>query len=521
MNTQERLLKPNEIDAIIFDLDGVITRTRNTHMKAWKYLFDDFLRSQGNDDEMDELDYLDYIDGKPRYEGVRSFLESRDIELPFGNEDDEPGHDTVCALGNLKNQKFQKLVRTEGVEVYEAAVDRLKEYRSKGIKMAVVSSSKNCKTIVEQGGLANFFDTRVDGIVSAERGLEGKPNPDIFLEAARELNARPEKSIVFEDANAGVQAGQHGFFALVVGVAHHNNEKALLENGADIVIKDFDDFELFEDEELAGYFRPSKPMVFSENSKVFDLLKKKKPAFFLDYDGTLTPIVNRPEDAVITGEMRQTLKKLAQHFTVAVVTGRDKEDVQEFIKLDNIIYSGSHGYVTEGPNGLYMEHEKSEEIIRRLDAVEKDLHDLLDGQTEGFQVERKRYAIAVHYRNASEKDVPYVFKVVDKMLEKHEEIKKGEGKMVVEIKPDIDWHKGKAVTWIYEKLGFNKQDDTIPVFIGDDVTDEDAFHAIKDFGIGILVENKGQDTEASFTLKNVFQVRAFFNEIIRMYQDKQ
>lgn len=514
MSKQKGALQAKEIDAIIFDLDGVITRTRNTHMNAWKYLFDGFLKSRGSSDEMDELDYLDYIDGKPRYKGVESFLESRDIELPYGSEDDPPGMDTVCALGNKKNEKFQQLVQTEGVETYADAVDCLKACRSKGIRMAIVSSSKNCKTIIDQVGLSRYFDTRVDGAISEERGLAGKPEPDIFLEAARELDARPERCIIFEDAISGVEAGQRGFFGLVVGVARFNNEETLRAHGADITVEDFDELELFDDEEIAGYFRPSKPMVFSEESTALDLLKEKKPAFFLDYDGTLTPIVQRPEDAKISEEMRDTLKELAKRYTVAVVTGRDKEDVRGFIRLDELIYSGSHGYVTEGPDDLYMEHEQSKEIISKLDKVEKDLHSLLDGQTEGVQVDRKRYAIALHYRNAREDDVPFVYKVVDKMLENYEGLKTGEGKMVVEIKPDIDWHKGKAVLWIYEALGLDKNDEVIPVYIGDDVTDEDAFKAIKDFGLGILVENRGQETEASYSLKNVFQVRAFFQKLI-------
>ncbi len=515
MNEIKGALQAKEIDAIIFDLDGVITRTRNTHMQAWKSLFDEFLKSRGSSDEMDELDYLDYIDGKPRYEGVQSFLESRDIELPYGSENDHPGFDTVCALGNKKNEKFHQLVKTEGVETYADAVDCLKACRSKNIPMAIVSSSKNCKTIIDQVGLSRYFDTRVDGAVSVERGLAGKPEPDIFLEAARELDARPERCVIFEDAISGVEAGQRGFFGLVVGVARFNNEDTLRTHGADITIEDFDELDLFDDEEIAGYFRPSRPMVFSEDATAIDLLKKKKPAFFLDYDGTLTPIVQRPEDAKISDEMRETLKELAKHYAVAIVTGRDKEDVRNFIRLDELIYSGSHGYVTEGPDGLYMEHEQSKEIVNKLDKVEQDLHDLLDGQAEGVQIDRKRYAIALHYRNASQDDVPFVFKLVDKMLEKYTGLKTGEGKMVVEIKPDIDWHKGKAVLWIYESLGLDKDDEVIPVYIGDDVTDEDAFRAIKDFGLGILVENHGQETEASYSLKNVFQVRAFFEEIMK------
>ncbi len=513
-------LQAKDIDALIFDLDGVLTQTRSVHKKAWKHSLDDFLKERGIDDFMNDHDYDEYIDGKPRYEGVKSFLASREIGLPYGNVEDSPGHGSVCALGNKKNVLFNKLIEQDGAEVYDEAVEQLQKWRSEGIKTAVVSSSKNCKTIIQQAGIADLFDVRVDGVIAAERGLNGKPDPDIFLEAARELQVRPERSIVFEDAISGVQAGQRGFFGLVVGVARFDNRKELLRHGADICISDFRAFDLFGDDEIAGYFRYTKPMVFSEESDVFAILSGKKPAFFLDYDGTLTPIVQRPEDAVLSDEMRDTLSDLAERFTVAVVTGRDKEDVQDFIQLDHLIYSGSHGYITSGPDGLYMKHEKSEEIIQTMDQVEEDLHNLFEGKAEGVQIDRKRYAIAVHYRNADEKDVPYVVDMVGKMLEKYKNLKTGKGKMVVELKPDIDWHKGKAVLWIYEALALDKQPDSIPVFIGDDVTDEDAFKVLKGKGLGILVENRGQDTAADFSLKDVFQVQQFFRKIIDMHDKR-
>ncbi|TVR43280.1 MAG: trehalose-phosphatase [Bacteroidia bacterium] len=514
---QNGYLTASDIDALIFDLDGVITQTRRVHKKAWKALFDGFLKSKGKDDSMTDRDYDDYVDGKPRYEGVRSFLKSRGVELPFGDTGDEPGYDTVCALGNKKNELFHDVIGEDGVDLYEPAVEKLKQWRAAGVKTAIVSSSKNCKFIIEQAVIDHLFDVRVDGMVSEERGLKGKPNPDIFLEAASELGARPERCIVFEDAISGVKAGQEGFFGLVVGVARFDNKDELLKHGADICIENFEAFDLFRSEEIAGYFQFTKPMVFSEDARVFELLSEKKPVFFLDYDGTLTPIVQRPEDAAISDEMRETLSELGRHFTVAVVTGRDKEDVMDFIRLDHLIYSGSHGYITSGPDGLFMEHEQSEEIIKKLDAVEEDLEKMLEGKAEGAQIDRKRYAIALHYRNAAEEDVPDVFEVVDRILEKYDSLKTGEGKMVVEIKPDIDWHKGKAVLWILEALGLDKKPDLLPVFIGDDVTDEDAFIAIKDIGIGILVENKGQDTAAAYSLKNVFQVRKFFEQLIRLY----
>ncbi len=517
--------KQPSIDALIFDLDGVVTQTRYLHQKAWKRLFDEFFNKTESDQAdadktientagMSESDYAAYLDGKPRYEGIKSFLNARDVQLPYGDKDDPPDAHTVCGLGNRKNELFRKLVAKDGAEVYEDAVANIRRWREQGMKTAIVSSSKNCKMIIEQAGIADLFDVRVDGLVSEQRGLKGKPQPDIFLEAAEELDALPERSIVFEDAISGVQAGQAGFFGMVVGVSRFDNAQELKDNGADICINNFDELDLDGNEEMKKYFQASMPMVFSKESDIFQKLKHKRPAFFLDYDGTLTPIVQRPEDAVLSDEMRKTLFDLADKFTVAVVTGRDKEDVQQFIKLDNIIYSGSHGYITSGPDGLFMEHEDSEKIIASLDNIEQELHEIFPEKAKGVQLDRKRHAIAVHYRNADEKDVPLVFDVVDEMLEKHKGHKKGEGKMVVEIKPDIDWHKGKAVLWILEALGINKDEQTIPIFIGDDVTDEDAFEAIKDKGIGILVENHGQQTAAAYSLKNVYQVRKFFERII-------
>lgn len=519
-NTHKKSQKQHRIEALVFDLDGVITQTRTLHKKAWEKLFDDFF--QKNPDNlntqrtggMSERDYATYIDGKPRYEGIKSFLSSRKISIPEGNQDDPPDASTIYGLGNKKNQLFQKLLKEEGAEVYEDAVAKIKIWRKHGIKTAIVSSSKNCRLILEQTGLDELFDVRVDGSVADQRGLKGKPDPDIFAEAVKDLGVSPEKSIVFEDAVSGVQAGQAGFFGLVVGVSRFDNAGELKDNGADICIDNFDGFEILNNKEINRYFNASKPMVFSQESDVFEKLKNKTPAFFLDYDGTLTPIVQRPEDARISDSMRNTLLRLSERYTVAVVTGRDHNDVKQFIRLDNIIYSGSHGYITTGPDGMHMEHEQSEKIITKLDKIETELHKVLDDKTEGVQIDRKRYAIAVHYRNAREQDVSIVFKTVDQMLEKHPGHKKGEGKMVVEIKPDIDWHKGKAVMWIMETLGIHKKNNVIPIFIGDDVTDEDAFKAIKGKGIGILVENHGQETTADYSLKNVYQVERFFEAII-------
>ncbi len=512
------------VDALIFDLDGVITQTRTTHEKAWREMFDKFFEQNvdkhGKQASMSEEDYQNYLDGKPRYQGVKSFLDSRGIELPWGNTNDKPGMETICSLGNMKNELFNEVLERDGVEIYEDALEKLKCWREQGLKTAIVSSSKNCKKIIEVAGIDHMFDTRVDGAVSEEIGLKGKPNPDIFTEAANRLNVRPEYSVVFEDAISGVQAGQSGYFGLVVGVNRFNNKEGLLNNGADITIDSFDELDLNDKELVEEYFsRPGKP-IFPGNKEIFDLLSRKKPAIFLDYDGTLTPIVSKPEDAIISDQMKETLKNLAEIFTVAIVTGRDKEDVENLVGINELIYAGSHGYIITGPGGLSMEHPDSKKIIPKLDEIEKEAKQLLEEKTVGTQMDRKRYAIGLHYRNARPEDEKTVNDILNMLLEKYPGHKKGEGKKIVEIKPDIDWHKGKAVEWIMDALELSEKDDTIPMFIGDDITDEDAFKVLKDKGLGIMVGSHGQKTYATYSLKNVFQVREFFNKLIELYSEK-
>ncbi len=513
------------VEALIFDLDGVLTQTRKTHKKSWEEMFDRFfdehVEKYGKQASMSENDYQEYLDGKPRYQGVRSFLASRDIELPWGSTDDAPGMGTICALGNLKNELFNEVLERDGVEVYEDAAEKLKTWKKMGMKTAIVSSSKNCKKIIEVAGIDNLFDTRVDGAVSEEIGLKGKPDPDIFTEAAKRLKARPEYCIVFEDAISGVQAGQGGFFGLVVGVNRFDNKDGLLKHGADITIDSFDELDITDKELIEEYFsRPGIP-VFPDNKKIFDTLARKKPVIFLDYDGTLTPIVSRPEDAVISQQMKKTLQKLAEKYTVAIVTGRDKEDVENLVKLDEIIYAGSHGYIISGPGGLSMEHPDSKKIIPVLDKIEKEAEKLLKQKTVGTQLDRKRYAIGLHYRNARPEDEKTVYDIVNGLIEKYPGHKIGEGKKIVEIKPDIDWHKGKAVEWIMDALEMSGRDDIIPVFIGDDITDEDAFKILKDKGLGIMVGSHGQKTSASYSLKNVFQVREFFKKLLNIHNSQK
>lgn len=231
-------------EAAIFDMDGVITRTAVVHSLAWKKMFDEYLhyREKEFSEPFHEFthagDYLAFVDGRPRYKGVDAFLKSRGIKLPAGRPEDSPDQQTVCGLGNRKNEFFNQVLEEEGVDVYDSTITLIKELWEKGIKVGVATSSKNCLPILEKAGITDLFTTHVDGVVSARLGLKGKPEPDIFTAASDNLGVKSHRAIIVEDAVSGVQAGRQGDFGLVIGVARENNARELQENGADIVVTD-------------------------------------------------------------------------------------------------------------------------------------------------------------------------------------------------------------------------------------------------------------------------------------------
>jgi beta-phosphoglucomutase family hydrolase len=225
---------PDGVTALLFDLDGVLTQTAKVHQAAWKEMFDEYLReSQGEGFEpFSKSDYERYVDGKPRYDGVRSFLESRGID-----------HDEalVRRLGDRKNDAVQRRIREDGVEVYEGSRRYLEAARDAGLRRAVVSSSANTEEVLNVTGLAALIEARVDGVVASRQGLPGKPKPDTFVEGARLLGATPKEAAVFEDALAGVEAGRAGDFGIVVGVDRVGQAARLKEHGADVVVQDLDE----------------------------------------------------------------------------------------------------------------------------------------------------------------------------------------------------------------------------------------------------------------------------------------
>ncbi|MEZ3178046.1 beta-phosphoglucomutase family hydrolase [Streptomyces pimonensis] len=231
---------PVGVLACLLDLDGVVTKTAVVHAAAWRETFDAFLRERDGAAfrPFTDADYDEYVDGRPRADGVRAFLASRSVELPEGGPGDPPGARTVHGLGNRKNELLLARIRTGGVEAYDGTLRYLAAVRARGLRTAIVSSSANCRDVLRSIGAEDLFDVRIDGVVAAERGLPGKPEPDTFLAAAADLGVEPSRAAVFEDALAGMDAGRAGQFGYVVGVDRVGRADALYAHGADRVVTD-------------------------------------------------------------------------------------------------------------------------------------------------------------------------------------------------------------------------------------------------------------------------------------------
>lgn len=499
---------------MIFDLDGVITRTARVHAAAWKKMFDTFLQQYTEKTapqfvpfDIDQ-DYRRYVDGKPRYDGVASFLASRSLTLPYGSPQDEPGAETVCGLGNRKNEYFLELIKQDGVEVYESTVQLVRHLRQIGVKTAVVSSSRNCAEILEAADLTALFDERVDGNDIGPDALRGKPEPDIFVEAARRLGVTPERAVIVEDALSGVEAGRRGGFGCVVGLDRSHQSEMLLEHGADTVVADLAELDC-SDENDPGQGLP--PSALQHMEEIIPP-KGQQLAVFLDYDGTLTPIVARPDLARLSESMHETLLRLSRACPIAVISGRDLADVQTKVGIESIFYAGSHGFDIAGPGRDKIQYEQGTQFLSLLDDTEEELREKLSSVV-GCLIERKRFSIAVHYRQVESSSLQQVKETVSDILHEHVQLRLSKGKKVYELQPNIDWDKGKALRWLLKTLELDR-DDVVPLYIGDDVTDEDAFAAIRDGGIGILVTDTAKPTEAHYHLRDPDEVRSFLESLI-------
>ena len=511
------ILDVNKFDGAIFDLDGVVTQTARLHAAAWKQLFDAYLhkhaaKTSSTFHPFDLVtDYRNFVDGKPRYDGVHSFLSSRGIHLPAGSPSDPQDRETIYGLGNRKNAFFLATLHTRGVATYPATIAFIQKLRRINKKTAVVTASENYREILEAAHVSNLFDIKVDGQDARTLHLQGKPQPDTFLKAAALLDIPPERAVVFEDALAGVAAGQAGHFGMVVGLDRADQSEALHAQGANLVIEDLEKLALRDSTGNIWRSAHALPSAIQNSTELISRLNGKRLVVFLDYDGTLTPIVERPELAVLPQDTREVLRDLSERCTVAIISGRDRPVVEQFINLDSLIYAGSHGFDIAGPPGLVGHHEIGNQHLPSLNQVEKELQLLLPA-APGLLIERKKFSIAVHYRMVAEDRVPTVQATIESIMSRHPDLRGTEGKKVFEFQPRLDWDKGQALLWLLDHLpGAHK--DVLPLYIGDDLTDEDAFRVLMDFGVSIVVENGFRFSCAQYALTGIDQVKTFLKDL--------
>ncbi len=507
------VLRREEFDAVVFDMDGVVTKTAAVHAIAWKRLFDDYMeeRSQSTGEDWRpfdvEVDYRQYVDGKPRYDGVRSFLASRGIALPEGTPDHAANVDTVCGLGNRKNGYFLEELEQHGVSVFESTVRLVRILHGVGIGTAIISASKNVALVLGAGGVGDLFPVCVDGITAAEMGLPGKPDPAVFVEAACRLGASIERTVVVEDARAGVKAGRRGGFGLVIGVDRTGDAEGLLAAGADVVVSDLADVV------VDPPFSPSALVCAGDIDR---RLCQATPALFLDYDGTLTPIVAHPDLAVLSDDMRAVLERLAAHFPVAIISGRELADVRRMVGIDGIVYAGSHGCDVDAPEALggRVQHAPlaaSDDVAAARAALTRKVEDI-----PGAWVEHKTFAVTVHFRQTPPDQVPRVMAAFDEVAPVFPGLRRTTGKMVLELRPAIAcYDKGKALLWLLERLE-TAVGAYVPVYIGDDTTDEDAFRAIAGRGVGVRIGDPHDVTAADYSLADVGEVLKLFRALLAL-----
>lgn len=447
----------SQYDAVLFDLDGVITKTAEIHIIAWERIFNDFLKAQkeqkqqqvkkvsATDDRADPFrsfditdDYRKYVDGKPRYDGICSFLDSRGIKLPRGRNDDLPGMNTIYSLGKKKDLIFKELI-AKGVDVYHSSIDLIEQLKLRGFKVAVVSSSRNCRAVLRSAHLSHIFDVKVDGVDRQRLDLKGKPHPDTYLAAADQLEIPADRCVVVEDAVAGVEAGVRGSFGLVVGVNRDNLKDLLIQAGADFVVNDLSEVKI-----KANI--SNLPGMFDFKKSIYAKMKDKDSVLFINYDTTPThyDTVVYPDGSKIDENYRDSLIKLSNFCSIVIISKKEPESIRKNISIDNILYVGGRNfriYCREVPNNF----------------IDKS--------------------------------------ILDKVLELH---------------TDPGDNMGKAVDFLIDALDISRTEGML-FYLGGDVSDEDAFSVLPGFGLGLVVGQGERETAAHYRLDSMEEVNGFLS----------
>ncbi|AFM16301.1 trehalose 6-phosphatase [Mycolicibacterium chubuense NBB4] len=490
---------PRYHDAVIFDLDGVVTDTAALHAAAWKATLDEYLsqrpRSAGEDSSpITDEEYRTLVDGKPN--GISDFLASRGISIPSGTEE-EDREGTARGLDKREQQLFTGLL-ADGVPIFESAVELVHDLSAVGICTAVVSSKSDCTRVLGAAGLQDLFGTRVDGLARSE----------LLMETARRLGAHPGRCVVIDSSELGMSAARDAGFGLVIGVARISRAKDLQRCGADIVVTDLVAVS------VRDSFRKTSEMAdaLSSYSELAPLLETRQPVVMLDFDGTLSEIVGDPDTATLIPGADKMLESLAARCHVAVISGRSLADIQRRIGVPGLWYAGSHGFELVAPDGTHHENAAGTAAIRDLGVAYTELRQRLAG-VDGLLIEDKRFSVAVHYRSVAPDRVDEIVAAV-RIICQRNRLRVTGGRKVVELRPDVEWGKGKTIDWILDRI--NGTDLLLPIYIGDDLTDEDGFDAVRHKGIGITVrsaETGDRRSAARFALADPDAVCQFLDRI--------
>jgi len=518
MNNHELVISRDDFDAVIFNLDGVVTHINKAHAAAWKQTFDSYLLNRNPQDGEDlepfhiDLDYRRYLDGKRRDVGIKHFLSSRHINLPRGDVEDPAYIETIHRLGVRKDLIFESITQQQGIEVHGCAIALIHRLRNAGMKTAVVSASKHCGMVLERAEIQDLFDARIDALEAERLDLDGKPDPYVILELARRLGVDPERSVVIEDSVIGVTASSRGHFGLNIGFDNGDRRELMLEHGADYVLSDLCRVHVdgAADDDLL-------PIELVDIKLVTNQLAGKQPVLFLDYGGTLAPATQRFEDVRISKKTRRILRKIARLMPVTIVSGRDVEDICMQVGLQELFYAGSHGLDIRG-HDIHLELPEGDESLEDLDRAMETLTRQLEN-IAGVSIERKRFAIVVHFHQEDIDNANQVAAVVKQVQALLPRLKITGGKEVLELLPDIDWDKGRAMNWLLSELGMDGTN-VLPIYIGDDITDEAAFIKLREKGIGILVADRPQPSAATYRMNNPEEVLDLLKCLIEFTKDK-
>lgn len=504
-------IDPRYHDAVVFDLDSMLTEAASVHRVAWEALFDDYLArhstSGGRDHSVfTDGDYQQLLDAETRFDGVAGVLAARGISLPLGLASDR-GDQTVGGLIHRHRQLCLELLGRD-VPLFTSMVSLAQRVRSSEVTTAAHSSSPGAGELLEATGVDGLFDVFIDGTADEGRSIAGNPGLVVLLEATHLLEAtsrlgvHPHRAVLIGDTEDGITAGRDGGFGLVIGVDGTEHVDRLFERGADVVVSDLADIGV-----RTGDKRISQiPNALESYGQLAGIAMARDSVVILNYDGALSQFVSDPAAAALVDGAADALEHVAAMSPVVVISGRDLADIRDRVGIPTVWYAGSHGFELAGPDGSHHENEQAAATVPVLAEAAAELRDTL-AQIPGVRVEHKRFAVAVHYREVASEHIGEIVATTHRLGQRRD-LRVVSGSMLIELRPDVDWDTGTTLAWIRSHLEGSKS--LVPIYIGGDLTDEDAFDAVQFSGVGIVVrqaEDGDRRTAARFALDGADQVR--------------